>query len=111
MRGPGEYRTTGGVYFRVEGEGEPLLFLHGLMVTGAMFDPLVELLRGRFRMLVPDLRGHGASGSLPGPYDVGALAADLPRSSPRRGSRAPGCSAIRTAALSPSSSRMIVPIS
>ena len=27
-----------------------------------MFDPLVALLRDRFRMLIPDLRGHGKSG-------------------------------------------------
>jgi pimeloyl-ACP methyl ester carboxylesterase len=42
-----------------------------------MFDPLVELLRERFRMLNPDLRGHGKSGDLAGPYDVAVLAADL----------------------------------
>ena len=28
-------------------------------------------------MLIPDLRGHGKSGNLDGPYDVAALAADL----------------------------------
>jgi 3-oxoadipate enol-lactonase len=28
-------------------------------------------------MLIPDLRGHGRSGDLSGPYDVAALAADL----------------------------------
>jgi 3-oxoadipate enol-lactonase len=42
-----------------------------------MFDPLVEILRDRFRMLIPDLRGHGKSGDLAGPYDVAALTADL----------------------------------
>jgi pimeloyl-ACP methyl ester carboxylesterase len=72
-----EYRASNGIFFRLEGEGEPLLLLHGLLASGAMFDPLIELLRGRFRMLVPDLRGHGKSGDLDGPYDVAALAADL----------------------------------
>jgi 3-oxoadipate enol-lactonase len=42
-----------------------------------MFDPLIELLKDQFRMLIPDLRGHGKSGDLNGPYDVAALAADL----------------------------------
>ena len=70
-------RASNGISFRLEGQGEPLLLLHGLLASGAMFDPLIELLRGRFRMLVPDLRGHGKSGSLDGPYDVPALAADL----------------------------------
>ena len=72
-----EYRASNGIFYRVEGEGEPLLLLHGLMVAGAMFDPLVALLRDRFRMLIPDLRGHGKSGNLDGPYDVTTLAADL----------------------------------
>jgi len=47
------------------------------MVCGRMFDPLIEFLRRRFRMLIPDLRGHGRSGDLTGPYDVATLAADL----------------------------------
>jgi pimeloyl-ACP methyl ester carboxylesterase len=72
-----EHRASNGIFFRIEGDGEPLLLLHGAMVSGTMFDPLVELLRDRFRMLIPDLRGHGRSGGLDGPYDVGALAADL----------------------------------
>jgi len=64
-----EYRASNGIFFRIEGEGEPLLLLHGLLVAGAMFDPLIELPRNRYRMLIPHLRGS--------PYDVAALAADL----------------------------------
>jgi 3-oxoadipate enol-lactonase len=70
-------RASNGIFYRVVGAGEPLLLLHGIMVSGDMFDPLVALLSDRFRMLIPDLRGHGRSGALPGPYDVAALAADL----------------------------------
>jgi 3-oxoadipate enol-lactonase len=70
-------RASNGLFFRVVGDGEPLLLLHGLMVNGAMFDPLVERLQDRFRMLIPDLRGHGGSGALPGPFDVPGLASDL----------------------------------
>src|SRR3954447_6601407 len=72
-----EHRAPNGIFFRIDGDGEPLLLLHGAMVNGAMFDPLVELLRDRFRMLIPDLRGHGKSGDVSGPYDVAALAGDL----------------------------------
>jgi 3-oxoadipate enol-lactonase len=70
-------RASNGIYFKTAGDGEPLLLLHGLMAGGAMFDPLLPLLQDRFRMLIPDLRGHGTSGELPGPYDVPALAAGL----------------------------------
>jgi pimeloyl-ACP methyl ester carboxylesterase len=76
--GPGDHRTEGGLAFRIIGEGEPLLLLHGLMVSGAMFEPLEPLLSDRFRLIIPDLRGHGESGELPGPYDVPGLAADIP---------------------------------
>jgi len=72
-----EHVASNGIFYRIEGEGEPLLLLHGLMVSGAMYDPLIELLRDRFRMLIPDLRGHGKSGSLASPYDVATLTADL----------------------------------
>jgi pimeloyl-ACP methyl ester carboxylesterase len=71
------YRASNGIFFRVEGKGEPLLLLHGLMAAGIMFDPIIELLRDQFRMLVPDLRGHGKSGDLDGPFDVAALTTDL----------------------------------
>ena len=74
---PKENRASNGIFYRVEGEGEPLLLLHGLMVAGAMFDPLVAILRDRFRMLIPDLRGHEKGDNLDGPCDVAALAADL----------------------------------
>src|SRR5438874_2578580 len=40
-----EHRASNGIFFRIEGEGESLLLLHGLMASGTMFDPLVELLR------------------------------------------------------------------
>jgi 3-oxoadipate enol-lactonase len=72
-----EGRAANGIFYRVVGAGEPLLLLHGIMVSGDMFDSLVALLSDRFRMLIPDLRGHGRSGALPGPYDVATLAADL----------------------------------
>jgi 3-oxoadipate enol-lactonase len=72
-----EHRVSNEIFYKVTGDGEPLLLLHGLMATGAMFDPLVPLLQCEFRMLIPDLRGHGKSGELSGPYDVPALAADL----------------------------------
>jgi pimeloyl-ACP methyl ester carboxylesterase len=72
-----ERRAPNGLYYRVTGRGTPLLLLHGLMASGVMFDPLVELLRDDFRLLIPDLRGHGNSGGMEGPYDVAAMAGDL----------------------------------
>ena len=49
--------------YRVFGEGsQSVILLHGWMASGAVFEPLLEVmpLRG-LRVLVPDLRGTGAS--------------------------------------------------
>ena len=67
------------IHFTEHGSGKPLLLVHGLMVTGEMFDPVVERLSARHRLIIPDLRGHGQSRGLPPPYTATVLAADLAR--------------------------------
>lgn len=47
--------------YEVDGEGEPIVFLHGFPLSGRLWDPAVQDLRGEFRCIVPDLRGHGRS--------------------------------------------------
>lgn len=79
MDAPTHDRVPNGLAYREIGHGRPLLLLHGLMASGEMFDPLVERLRESFRMLIPDLRGHGASGDLGGPYDSATMAQDVLR--------------------------------
>ena len=48
------YRDTGG-------EGAPVVLIHGFPFNGSMWDPQVEALGERWRLIVPDLRGFGAS--------------------------------------------------
>ncbi len=64
-------------FVRQFGEGEPLLLVHGLMLTGEMFDPVLDAFARRHRVIVPDLRGHGRSSGLPGPYTADRMAKDL----------------------------------
>jgi 3-oxoadipate enol-lactonase len=71
--------SSGLVYFIERGSGPPLLLVHGLMVTGDMFEPVIEHFATRHRVIVPDLRGHGRSRGLPPPYAAAYLAADLVR--------------------------------
>ncbi|TDD50000.1 alpha/beta hydrolase [Nonomuraea terrae] len=48
--------TTGGqIDVREVGQGTTALFVHGLMVNGHVWDPLIAGLRDRFRMVLPDL--------------------------------------------------------
>ena len=67
------------LYFSERGSGSPLLLVHGLMVTGEMFEPVIEHFATRHRVIVPDLRGHGRSRGLPPPYTAAQLASDLSR--------------------------------
>lgn len=55
------------------------MLVHGLLVSGEMFEPVLEPFARHHRLIVPDLRGHGASRALPPPYTVAQLAADLAR--------------------------------
>lgn len=67
------------LYFTERGSGRPLLLVHGLMMTGDMFEPVIGHFATRHRVIVPDLRGHGRSRGLPPPYTVEQLASDLSR--------------------------------
>ena len=49
------------MHYREHGSGEPLLLLHGFGACGAAWDPFISQLAQRYRVIVPDLRGHGRS--------------------------------------------------
>jgi pimeloyl-ACP methyl ester carboxylesterase len=59
-----------------EGEGRPLLFLHGLMANSGFFGSQREL-AGSFRVVTVDLRGHGRSPAGPVPPTIRLLADDV----------------------------------
>jgi pimeloyl-ACP methyl ester carboxylesterase len=70
-------RAAGPLWVRETGDGPPLLLLHGVLTTGAEFDLLTPLLADRFRVLAPDLRGHGRGRALAGSLDADGIASDL----------------------------------
>jgi pimeloyl-ACP methyl ester carboxylesterase len=65
------------LYYTELGSGPALLLVHGLMVTGEMFEPIAQILAKSHRVIIPDLRGCGKSRELPPPYTVEQQAADL----------------------------------
>ena len=75
------FLTSDGVglaYVRTGRPGErPLILVHGGATDSTCFDPLIPYLAGQHDVLAYDRRGHGASGDVPGPYDVGREVADL----------------------------------
>ena len=52
------------------GAGPPLILLHGLMDSHRTWRRTAPLLAGRFRLLMPDLPGHGMSGRPDAPYTL-----------------------------------------
>jgi pimeloyl-ACP methyl ester carboxylesterase len=45
----------GTVRYREDGSGPAIVFVHGALVDGRLWEPVVERLRGRARCIVPDL--------------------------------------------------------
>ncbi len=54
-----------------------LLLLHSLGTSLHVWDAQAEALSGRFRIIRPDLRGHGLTAVTPGPYAMATLARDV----------------------------------
>jgi len=50
------------VFYSATGRGKPVVLLHGYLEAGEVWDPLTEKLTEKFRIIVPDLPGHGRSG-------------------------------------------------
>ena len=59
------------------GSGTPVVLLHGFPFNRTMWDEQFEALRGRHRIIAPDLRGHGESGVAPGPATMEEMAKDV----------------------------------
>jgi pimeloyl-ACP methyl ester carboxylesterase len=59
------------------GEGAPLLWLHGFLGRGRDWRHAFKDAPRGFRLIAPDLYGHGESGCRPGPYSFRAAAQDV----------------------------------
>jgi pimeloyl-ACP methyl ester carboxylesterase len=60
----------------VEGR-PPLLAVHGITSSSRAWLPVARALAGRANLVAPDLRGRGASHTLPPPYGTAAYVTDL----------------------------------
>jgi len=65
------------LYYEIEGTGEPVLFLHGLGSSSAAWEFQKEAFAPQYRLIMPDIRGHGRSDKPPGPYSMALFAADV----------------------------------
>jgi len=67
------------IAYRVMGEGPAILLLHPFPVNHEFWLPLAASLTTRYRLILPDLRGHGDSDVGEGPATMEKHAADIAR--------------------------------
>jgi pimeloyl-ACP methyl ester carboxylesterase len=67
------------IAYRVLGEGHPVILLHPFPVNHEFWLPVAGALSTRYRVILPDLRGHGDSDLGEGPATMAKHAADLSR--------------------------------
>jgi 3-oxoadipate enol-lactonase len=63
--------------YQIDGEGPVVTFSHSLACNRSMWDEQARALRGRYRVLRYDTRGHGQTGAPSGAYALEQLADDL----------------------------------
>src|SRR5258708_12880063 len=61
-------------WYDERGDGDPLVLLHGALTDSRDFTGSLDALAGRFRLLLPERRGHGHTADVPGPITVEAMA-------------------------------------
>ena len=49
------------IYYEVQGQGSPLVLLHGFGSSSLHWKPFIEDFSKQFQLIIPDLRGHGRS--------------------------------------------------
>ena len=63
-------------WYDERGEGEPLVLLHGGVVDARFFDQNIGPLAERFHVFALDLRGHGHTADVDGPFSYESFAQD-----------------------------------
>jgi len=67
------------IVYRVLGEGNPVVLLHPFPANHEFWLPVAEALSTRYRVILPDMRGHGESVVGEGPATMDKHAADIAR--------------------------------
>jgi 3-oxoadipate enol-lactonase len=65
------------LYYERVGQGEPLLFIHGLGSSARDWEYQIPFFAPKYEVIVCDVRGHGQSDKPPGPYSIPLFARDV----------------------------------
>jgi len=67
------------IFYDIAGSGSPVVLLHPTPADHEFFLPISQILSARYRLIMPDLRGHGESGLGNGPATMQKHALDVAR--------------------------------
>jgi pimeloyl-ACP methyl ester carboxylesterase len=79
LKAVGEYAEVNGInlYYEIHGTGRPMVLLHGGLMSGEMFGPVLPALAERHQVIVVDLQGHGRTADIDRPIDIRLMADDI----------------------------------
>jgi 3-oxoadipate enol-lactonase len=67
------------IFYEIRGSGAPVVLLHPFPCDHEFWNPVAPALDSRYRLILPDLRGHGDSGIGEGPAFMAKHASDVAR--------------------------------
>ena len=75
----GDYAEVNGInlYYETHGAGRPMILLHGGLMSGEMFGPILPSLADRHQVIAVDLQGHGRTADIDRPIDIRLMADDI----------------------------------
>ena len=65
------------IYYESCGSGKPLIFLHGAMGSSQVWKPYIPILSNDFKIILPDVRGHGKTEKPGRKIDLHLMADDI----------------------------------
>jgi pimeloyl-[acyl-carrier protein] methyl ester esterase len=65
------------IYHHIWGNGKAILLVHGWAMDSSAWTYFIEEFSTAYKVIAVDLRGHGKSASLPGPYNIALSALDV----------------------------------
>ncbi|GAB3796058.1 hypothetical protein GCM10027605_03210 [Micromonospora zhanjiangensis] len=77
--GTGRYADVNGInlYYETHGAGRPMILLHGGLMSGESFGPILPSLTDHHQVVLVDLQGHGRTADIDRPLDVALMADDI----------------------------------
>jgi pimeloyl-ACP methyl ester carboxylesterase len=70
-------KDGGSIYYEIHGEGEPLIFMNGVMMNTMSWMDYIPLLADKFKLVLVDFRDQGRSSKLAEGYDLDIHVQDI----------------------------------